>query len=412
MAKPEQYFVGVDVGSSKVGVLIGQRDEKGDLEVVGKGEAPNRGCRRGNVVNVEVTVEALKRATEEAEVMAGLEVSRAHVGVAGADIRSVNSRGMVTVARKDREITRQDTQRVLDAARSAPLPNDREILHAIPQEFIVDDQGGIVDPVGMLGTRLEVCLHLITGQLTRSKTLLTCVNRAGIEVIELVFEPLATAHSVLTPDEEELGSLLVDLGAGTTGYSLFFDGEAQHSAVLPIGASHFTSDLAMVLRTPFAEAERIKVTRGCCLHSLVQDDEGISVPPVGGGGPRVVPRRELCEILEPRAEELFRLICEDLGKNGHDQQLRGGVILTGGGAKLDGLLEMAQQVFNSAVRYGMPRGLGGLVDVIHSPTWTTAAGLLLYALAAEESPRKTKGRTGFGLRSVVGSLRNVFSDLL
>src|SRR6187455_798499 len=217
MAKPEEYLVGIDIGSSKIGVLIGQRATKGGIEVVGRGEAPNRGTRKGNIVNVEATVEALKAATEEAEVMAGVEVSRAYVGVAGADIRSVNSRGMVSVARKDREITRQDIDRVLEAARSAALPSDREILHSIPQEFVVDEQGGISDPIGMLGSRLEVSVHLITGHVTHNKTLLTCVNRAGIEVAEMVFEPLATAEATLTPDERDLGCLLVDIGAGTTG---------------------------------------------------------------------------------------------------------------------------------------------------------------------------------------------------
>ena len=412
MAKPEPYFVGIDIGSSKVGVLIGQRDDKGNIEVVGKGLAPNRGTRKGNIVNVEATVEALKQASEEAEVMAGVEISRAYVGVAGADIRSVNSRGMVSVARKDREITRQDIQRVLDAAKSAALPNDREILHAVPQEFIVDEQGGIADPLGMLGTRLEVMVHLVTGNITRSRTLLTCVNRAGIEVVEMVFEPLATAEAVLSNDERELGALLVDIGAGTTEYALFSEGEIQYSGVAPIGAGHFTNDLAMVLRTPFAEAERIKTKQGCCLPSMVTDDEGIAVPTVAGGTSRIVPKRELCEILQPRAEELFNLLRDDLLKHAPEEGLRGGVVLTGGGAQLDGLLELAEQIFDAGVRYGLPRGLGGLVDVISSPTWSTASGLLLYAQGAEESQAKVQKKSGFSMRGVMGSLRGMFSDLL
>ncbi|KAB2950755.1 MAG: cell division protein FtsA, partial [Thermoanaerobaculia bacterium] len=308
MAKADGYVVGIDVGSSKVAVLIGKRDGRGNLEIAGRGQAPNRGTRRGNIVNLEATVEALKAASEEAEVMAGVEISRAWVGIAGADVRSVNARGMVSVSRKDREITKADIERVLEAAQSAALPSDREILHAVPQEFVVDEQGGISDPLGMLGSRLEVQVHLVTGQTARSKTLLTCVNRAGIEVAEMVFEPLSTAEAVLTPDEKDLGVVLLDVGAGTTGYALFEDGEARHSAVLPIGAGHFTNDLAMVLRTPYAEAERIKLKEGCCLLSMVQDEEGISVPAVAGGAPRVVPRREICEILQPRAEELLSLV--------------------------------------------------------------------------------------------------------
>jgi cell division protein FtsA len=412
MAKAENYVVGIDIGSSKVAVLIGQRDGKGGLEVAGRGTAPNRGTRRGNIVNVEATVEALKQASEEAEVMAGVEISRAYVGVAGADIRSVNARGMVSVARKDREITRTDIQRALEAAQSAALPSDREILHALPQEFLVDEQGGISDPLGMLGARLEVSVHLVTGQSARSKTLLTCVNRAGVEVAEMVFEPMATAESVLTPDERDLGVLLLDVGSGTTSYALFADGEVAQSAVAPIGAGHFTNDLAMVLRTPYAEAERIKVKEGCCLLSMVQEEEGISVPTVAGGSPRVVPKREICEILQPRAEELLNLIREDLVKGGFDGTLRGGVVLAGGGSQLDGLLELTGQVFNSTVRYGLPHGLGGLVDVINSPAWSTVAGLLLYAFAAEQTQERAAKRPSFSMRGMVGSLRSVFSDLL
>jgi len=412
MAKSEDYVVGVDIGSSKVGVLIAKTDDRGTLELVGKGWAPNRGTRKGNIVNVEQTVDALKAASEEAEVMAGVEISRAYVGVAGADIRSVNSRGMVSVARRDREITRQDIQRVLEAAQSAALPSDREILHAIPQEFLVDEQGGIADPLGMPGSRLEVLVHLVTGNVTRSKTLLTCVNRAGIEVIEMVFEPLATAEAVLTDDERELGALLIDLGSGTTEYGLFESGEPQHTAVLPIGAGHFTNDLAMVLRTPFAEAEKIKIKQGCCLAGMVTAEEGISVPTVGGGSDRVVPRRELSEILQPRAEEIFHLVRQDMERNGFEEAPRCGVVLSGGGAQLDGLLEMAEQMFDAGVRYGLPRGLGGLVDVIGSPAWATATGLLLYGKAAEEAQGRHKRRAGWSVRHVVGSLKGMFQDLL
>ena len=412
MPNADDYLVAIDIGSSKVGVLIGQKNDSGGLEVVGKGLAPNRGTRRGNIVNVEQTVEALKQASEEAEVMAGVEISRAYVGLAGSDIRSVNSRGMVSVTRRDREIGRPDIQRVLEAAQSDALPSDREVLHTIPQEFFVDEQGGILDPLGMLGSRLEVAVHLTTGNVTRTKTLQTCVNRAGIEVVETVFEPLATAEGVLSDDERELGVLLLDLGAGGTEYALFSEGEVQHSAVLPIGASHFTNDLAMVLRTPFAEAERIKIKYGCCLESMVDDGEGVTVPAVAGGAQRVVPRRELCEILEPRAEEMLSLIRDDLARNGWDESLRGGVVLTGGGVQLDGLLELAEQIFSSTVRYGLPQGLGGLVDVISSPTWCTASGLLLYGLAAEQNRSKHRQRRSFTMRKLIGTLRGVFSDLL
>lgn len=412
MPKPDPYIAAIDVGSSKIGVLIGMRTEEGTLEVVGKGSAPNRGSRKGNVVNVEATVEALKQAAEEAEVMAGVEVSRAYIGVAGTDIRSVNSRGMVSVSRSDREISRQDISRVLEAAQSAALPSDREILHAIVREFIVDEQEGIAEPLGMQGSRLEAAVHLVTGNQTRSKTVLTCINRAGIEAAEMVFEPLATAEAVMTHDERELGSLLVDVGCGTTEYALFIDGEVFISAVLPIGSSHFTNDIAMVLRTPFAEAERLKVQHGCCLDGLLSAQEGVSVPAVAGGAARVVPKRELCEIMQPRAEELFSLIRQDLDRNGAAECLRGGVVLTGGGAQLDGLPELAEQIFNCSVRYGLPQGLGGLVDVISSPAWCTASGLLLYGRAAEDDSRRSNKNAPFSVRHVMGSLRSLFSDLV
>ncbi|MEM9554095.1 MAG: cell division protein FtsA [Acidobacteriota bacterium] len=412
MAKADDYLVGIDIGSSKVGVLIGQTDlEASSIEVVGKGLAPNRGTRRGNIVNVEQTVDALRQATEEAEVMAGVEISRAYVGIAGSDVRSVNSRSIVSVSRRDREITRHDIHRVLDAARSAPLPSDREILHAVPQEFVVDEQGGIAEPLGMLGSRLEVSVHLTTGNMTRAKTLQTCVNRAGIEVVELVFEPLATAEAVVTDDERELGVLLVDIGNGGTEYALFVDGEVRHSAVLPIGASHFTNDLAMVLRTPFAEAEQIKLRFGCCLEAMADDADGVTVPAVAGGAPRVVPRRHLSEILQPRAEELLLLVRDDLAKNGWDDALRG-VVLTGGGAKLDGLLELSEQVFGATVRYGLPQRLGGLVDVISQPQWCTASGLLLYGLAAEQQQARGARRRMPSVRGLFGGLKTMFADLL
>jgi cell division protein FtsA len=412
MARPDPNLVAIDIGSSKVAVLIAKPQDDGELEIIGKGRASNRGTRKGNIVNIDATVDALRRATEEAEVMAGTEISRAYVGVAGTDVRSVNSRGMVSVARKNREITRQDIDRVLEAAQAAALPSDREILHAIPQEFVVDEQGGIAEPMGMLGHRLEVAVHLVTANTTRRRTLLTCVNRAGVEVLEAVFEPLATAEAVLTHDERELGSLLLDVGGGTTEFAFYSEGEVMHSGVLPIGAGHFTSDIGMVLRTPFAEAERIKLRHGCCLAGMLGEDEGISVPTVAGGPARVIPKRQLCDILQPRAQELLELVRRELEINGYEESLRGGVVLTGGGAQLDGLLELAEQVFNTGVRYGLPQGLGGLVDVIRCPTWSAASGLVLYGHAAHVERKKSNVRHGFSMRGMMGNLRERLSDLL
>jgi len=412
MPKMDDYLVGIDIGCAKVGVLIGHPAEDGTVEVVGRGKSRNRGSRKGNIVNVDATVAALKEATEEAEVMAGVEISRGYVGVAGTDVRSVNSRGMVSVSRKDGEISEGDVRRVLDGAKSAALPSDREVLHAIPQQFMIDDQHGIADPLGMQGKRLEVAVHLVTANVTRLKTLVNCVNKAGIEVIGPVFEPLATAEAILTHDERELGVLLLDIGSGTTEYAVFADGEIEHSAVLAVGATHFTNDLAMVLRTPWNEAEDIKRKYGCCLPGMVNQGEGVSVPTVAGGPPRVVPKPQLCDILQPRANELLSLVREDLIKFGYEESLRGGVVLTGGGSQLDGLLEMSEEIFDCGVRYGLPRGLGGLVDVINSPAWCTASGLLLHALSERQaSANRSKGNV-FNIRGVVGRVRGMFSDLL
>jgi cell division protein FtsA len=412
MARPDPNLVAIDIGSSKVAVLIAKPQDNGEIEIVGKGRAMNRGTRKGNIVNIDATVDALRQATEEAEVMAGTEISSAYVGIAGTDVRSVNSRGMVSVARKNRDITRQDIERVLEAAQAAALPSDREILHAIPQEFFVDEQGGIAEPLGMLGQRLEVAVHLVTANTTRRRTLLTCVNRAGVEVLEAVFEPLATAEAVLTHDERELGSLLLDIGGGTSEFALYNEGEVMLSGVLPVGAGHFTGDISMVLRTPFAEAERIKLSYGCCLAGMLGENEGISVPSVPSGPPRVIPKRQLCDILQPRAHEMLELVRRELELNGFEETLRGGVVLTGGGAQLDGLLELAEQVFNTGVRYGLPQGLGGLADVIRCPTWSAASGLLLYGQVARSERRKSNIRQGFSMRGMMSGLRERLSDLL
>ena len=382
--------------------------------MVGKGLAPNRGTRKGNIVNVEATVEALKQASEEAEVMAGVEISRAYVGVAGADIRSVNSRGMVSVSRKDREITRQDIQRVLEAAQSAALPSDREILHAIPQEFIVDEQGGIDDPLGMLGTRLEVMVHLVTGNITRSRTLLTCVNRAGIEVVEMVFEPLATAEAVLTPDERELGVLL--------GRH-----RRRHHRVRPLrrrrdpvqrGGADRRRPLHQRPRDGAAHAVRrgrADQDQAGLLPAQHGDRRGGDLGPHGGrrharGWCRSASSARSCS-RAPRSCSTWcaRTSC----KHATDEGLRGGVVLTGGGAQLDGLLELAEQIFDAGVRYGLPRGLGGLVDVISSPTWSTASGPAALRPGRRGEPGQgAEEERDSACAAMVGSLRGMFSDLL
>lgn len=416
MPKTDTQVVAIDVGSAKVAVLIAERTEvdgESALEIVGVGRAPNRGTLRGHIVHLDATVSALQRATEEAETMAGVEISRAFVGIGGSDLRSANSHGTAYVDCGDRGIARADIDLVLNAARGVPLPPDREILHAIPQEFSVDDHGGIADPHGMLGSRLEARVHLVMGHAPRTRTLVRCLNRAGVEAREIVFEPLATAEAVLLPDERELGVLLLDIGSGTCGFAVFQHAEVQHSGVLPFGASHFTADLASVLRTSFAGAETLKLRDGCCLVGLVDADEGLVVPSVAGGSSKTIARGSLAEILQARAEEMFHLIQAELEKAGWADQLRGGLVLSGGGSKLAGLPELAQQVFSCDVRYGVPLGLVSEIEGLTDPTWATAAGLLRYAVASEEARLPIVRRRSLGgVRSVMGNLRQMFSDLV
>ena len=416
MPRTDTRLVAIDVGSAKVAVLIVERAEiEGEpgLRVVGVGKAPNRGTLKGHIVNVDATVSALRRATEEAETMSGVEVSRAFVGVGGSDLRSANSHGTAYIDNGDRGISRADIDLVLNAARDVPLPPDREILHAIPQEFAVDDHGGIADPQGMVGGRLEAKVHLVMGHAPRTRTLVRCLNQAGVEAEEVVFEPLATAEAVLLPDERELGVLVLEIGSGTCGFAFFHQAEVQHSGVLPFGASHFTADLASVLRTSFKGAESLKLREGCCLIGLIDGDEGVAVPPLGGGSSRTVARAKLAEILQARAEEMFHLVQVELDKAGCADQLRGGVVLTGGGSKLAGLPELAQQYFSCDVRYGVPVGLTSEIEGLTDPTWATAAGLVRYAIAAEKA-RLPIARPGSarGVRSMMGNLRQMFSDLL
>lgn len=416
MPKTDTRVVAIDVGSAKVAVLIAERAEVEGapaLRIVGVGRAPNRGTLRGHIVNVDATVKALERATDDAEMMAGVEVSRAYVGVGGSDLRSANSHGTAYVDCGDKGISRDDIDLVLTAARGVPLPPDREILHAIPQEFAVDDYGGIADPRGMLGSRLEAKVHLVMGHAPRTRTLVRCLNRAGVEAREIVFEPLATAEAVLLPDERELGVLLLEIGCGTCGFAFFQHTAVQHSGVLPFGASHFTADLASVLRTSFAGAETLKLRDGCCLVGLVDGEDGVVVPSVAGGTSRTIARANLAEILQARAEEMFHMIRADLEKAGWADRLRGGLVLTGGGSKLVGLPELAQQVFSCDVRYGVPLGLVSEIQGLTDPTWATAAGLLRYAVASEEARLPVARRRSLGgVRSVMGNLRQMFSDLV
>ncbi len=402
----EKYIVALDIGTSKVCVLVGEINDRNQIEIIGKGTSPMKGTRRGNIINLDQAVDAVKKAVDEAEVMAGLQIESVYVGVSGDHIRSVNSRGVVSVMGKHKEIAREDIDRVIEASKSINIPAELELLHVIPREFVVDGQDGIHDPLGMTATRLEANVHIVTGARTHDQNILTAVNKAGIAVQELVLEQLAAGEAVLTQDEREMGVLLMDLGAGTTDYAVFLEGNVVHTNVLPVGAGHFTSDISVVLRTPMEDAERIKKRYGCALASLVTEDDPIEVPTVGGRAPKILSKQELTGILEPRAAEIAKLVYRDLEKVGLEKEIRSGVVLVGGGAEMDGIVEIAEQIFDQSARRGVPRGLGGLSDTVPGPEWAAAAGLLLWGFRTEAKVRR---RPRKGLAKVADSFKQLFT---
>jgi cell division protein FtsA len=410
MARKERYLVGLDVGTSKVTAVVGETLEREGLDIVGLGVAESRGIRRGVVVNLEAAVESIKKAIEEAELMAGVEIDSVHLGLSGPHIKGFNSRGVIAVAGKNREITREDVRRAIDAAKAVSLPTGREILHVLPQDFVVDEQDGIGAPVGMTGARLEVNVHIIAGGQSSTQNIVACVNRAGVEVAETIVEQLASSESVLTQDEKELGVALVDIGGGTTDIAIYERGSLWHTAVIGIGGDHFTSDIAVGLRTPMPDAEKIKRKYGCALSAMVGEDETMEVASVGGRKPRVIARRILSEILQPRAEEIFHLVWDDIRRAGYEKNLNSGIVLTGGGAILEGMPEIAEQIFDLPIRRGCPSGVGGLADHINSPTFATGVGLVLYAFHNSVDEFK-RGPAGAGaLVRVAGRLRGLFRE--
>jgi cell division protein FtsA len=405
----ERYVVGLDVGTSKVAATVGEILDDGSLDIVGIGIAESHGIRRGVVVNLEAAVEAIKKAIEEAELTAGVDIDSVHLSVAGPHIKGFNSRGVIAVAGKSREITRDDVRRAIEAAKAVSLPNGREILHVLPQDFVVDEQDGIGAPVGMTGARLEVNVHIVTSSATAIQNIVSCVNRAGVRVVESVIEQLAAAESVLTPDEKELGVALVDIGGGTTDIAIFERGSLWHTAVIGVGGDHFTNDIAVGLRMPIPDAEKLKRKCGCALSAMVEEDETMDVASVGGRRPRVMPRRIVSEILQPRAEEIFHLVWDEIRRAGYEKSLNSGLVLTGGGAILEGMPEIAEQIFDLPIRRGAPTGVGGLSDHVNSPAFATAVGLALYAqrnIAAD--PARSGGAGAFS--RVAGRLRGLFRE--
>lgn len=389
MARKEHYLVSLDVGTSKVVAIVAESREDEGLDIIGIGVAKAEGIRRGVVVNLEAAVESIKTAIDEAELTGGVEIDSVHLGLSGAHLKAFNSRGVVAVAGNNREITREDVDRALDAAKGVALPTGREILHALPQDFVVDDQDGIGDPIGLSGTRLEVNVHVVTGSITSKQNIVTCVNRAGVAVADVIIEQLAASESVLTADERELGVALVDIGGGTTDLAIFERGSLWHTGVVMMGGDHFTNDIAVGLRTPIPDAEKTKRRSGCALSSLVGEDETITVESVGGRQPRVMSRRILSEILQPRAEEVFHALWDEIRRAGYERSLHSGLVLCGGGALLEGMAEIAEQIFDLPVRRGYPVEVGGLTDHVNSPSFATGVGLVKFAhrIQMQESDR-------------------------
>lgn len=388
----KDFVVGLDIGTTKILAIVGELNESG-MEIISIGSHPSTGLRKGVVINIESTVESITRAVEEAEKMAGFPIKSAFVGIAGGHIKSFNSHGIVAV--KDKEVTANDVHRVLEAAKAVAIPMDREVIHSIPQEYIIDDQDGIKEPIGMSGVRLESKVHIVTAAVSSAQNIIKSCNKSGLGVAEIVLEPIASAEAVLTHDEKELGVVLVDIGGGTSDIVIYSQGALVHTGVLAIGGNHVTNDIAVGLRTPQAEAEKIKVRYGCALASMVNGEETIEVSSVGGRKPRTVPRKLLAEIIEPRIEEMFSLIHREIVKSGYQDLLASGIVLTGGSSLLEGMPELAEFIFDMPVKRGVPMGVTGLVNVINGPQYATGVGLLKYGLRKQAS-RGISG--GFGRR--------------
>jgi cell division protein FtsA len=404
-APQRQLLVGLDIGTSKVVTIVGEVAEDGHVEVIGIGSHPSRGLKKGVVVNIESTVQSIQRAVEEAELMAGCEINMVFTGIAGNHIRSLNSHGIVAI--RDKEVSPSDVERVIDAARAVAIPADQRILHVLPQEFVIDNQEGIREPIGMSGVRLEAKVHLVTGAVSAAQNIVKCVQRCGLSVEDVVLEQLASSHSVLTEDEKELGACIVDIGGGTTDIAVFCGGAIQHTAVIPIAGDQVTNDIAISLRTPTQYAEEIKIKYACALSQLANPDETIEVPSVGDRPPRRLARQTLAEVVEPRYEELFSLIRDELRRSGFEELIAAGIVLTGGSSKMEGAVELAEEVFHMPVRLGVPQFVDGLKDVVRNPIHATGVGLLLYGRdAVAKSGERSAGKTG--LRDVFDRMRAWF----
>jgi len=409
MQGKEEIVVGLDIGTTKICAVVGE--VSGDeINIVGIGTHPSIGLRKGVVVNIESTVESIKKAVEEAELMAGCEISSVYAGIAGGHITGFNSRGIVAV--KSSEITELDVERVINAAKAVAIPMDREVIHVIPQEFIVDDEAGIQNPVGMAGVRLEAKIHIVTGAVTSAHNLVKCANRSGLDVCDIVLESLASGEAVLTEEEKELGTGLIDLGGGTSDLAIFCNKNIRHTFVLALGGNNLTNDLAIGLHAPLGEAEKIKKKYGTCVAKNIGSEETIEVPGMGGRKPRKLPRQILGEILEPRMEEIFTLINREIYRAGMEQLISSGIVLTGGSALLSDVTEVAESVFNFPTRLGKPMGISGLVDVVNNPMYATGVGLVIYGAKNQTANKKFRIRDKNIFNRLITRMKKWFKDVI
>jgi len=405
-----ELIVGLDIGTSKVVAIVAARNpdagpKDNSLEIIGIGSHPARGMKKGVVVNIESTVQSIQRAVEEAELMAGCQIHSVFAGIAGSHIRSLNSHG--TVAIRDKEVIQGDIDRVLDAAKAVHFPGDQQLLHVMPQEYIIDNQEGIREPIGMSGVRLEAKVHLITGAVSAAQNITKCIERCGLSVDGIILEQMASSYSVLEHDEKELGVCLVDIGGGTTDIAVFIDGAIRHTAVIPIAGDQVTNDIAVALRTPTQYADEIKIKYACALRQLAREDETIEVPSVGDRPPRQLARQTLAEVVEPRYEELLMLVQAELRKSGFEELLAAGVVLTGGSSKMEGVIELAEEVFHLPVRLGLPQHVGGLADVVRNPIHATGVGLLLFG-NEETTNGQSELKMGEGFKGMLGRMKGWF----
>ena len=397
MNDPVRRVVGLDIGTSKVAAIVGEVSPAGKVEIIGIGSHPSHGLKKGVVVNIESTVQSIQRAVEEAELMAGCEIESVYTGIAASHIRGINSHGVVAV--RDAEVYQQDIDRVIDTARAVAMPADQKVLHVLPQEYLIDDQEGVKEPLGMSGVRLEAKIHLVTCAANAVQNVQKCIERCELKVNDVILEQLASSYSSLSDDERNLGVCLVDIGGGTTDIAVFTEGAIRHTAVIPIAGDQVTNDIAMALRTPTKHAEEIKIKYACALAQLAKPEETIQVPGTGDRPWRELSRQTLAEVVEPRYEELFTLVQAELSRSGYQDLVAAGLVLTGGAAKMEGVAELAEEIFHAPVSLAMPRGVAGLADVVRNPAYATGVGLLLYGLEQEEHSGRSSTRSipGAGL---------------